>query len=207
MGDMWRTVSRAACYCTPKTCSGGPKSGSRDTMKLTADRPYADPKRPRAVSWSTPRLSRSSRTAGSISRRSTGRSCTAIKLPGRIQKAGLDLAIERGWFRFTRAARSSGSRRPALSCLLGLTWRLPLSRVQLTCRAGRDTSGLDPERTWATFPSGRFITNVATRTGSAQVRRRDLLKLTGGMAVAWPISTHAQQRSAVRHVGVFFRAQ
>jgi len=34
------------------------------------------------------------------------------------------------------------------------------------------------------------------------VRRRDLLKLTGGMAVAWPISTHAQQRSAVRHIGV-----
>ena len=35
------------------------------------------------------------------------------------------------------------------------------------------------------------------------MRRRDLLKLTGGMAVASQISTHAQQRSAVRHVGVF----
>src|SRR6478735_5180742 len=88
-------------------------------------------------------------------------------------------------------------------------WRTSAMVRSMSALGAKQTSAFaasksanDPERTWATFLSGRFITNVATRTGSAQVRRRDLLKLTGGMAVAWPISTHAQQLSAVRHIGV-----
>jgi hypothetical protein len=87
-----------------------------DRMKFAAPRPFADHE---AAARKLVELANASRTAGSISRRSTGRFCTSSRARRAEYKAGLDCAIEKGWLilresgtfvRFTGAPAASPGR-------------------------------------------------------------------------------------------------
>ena len=65
-------------------------------MKFVEPRPYADPEPLPASCWRSPTRPRLCRTAAPTSSGSTARSCMSTRVR-RSNKAGLDLAIAKGW--------------------------------------------------------------------------------------------------------------